>query len=94
MGKLKSSYKNMLLSLFFICLLAAGLLAQVNSMTEEPIAETKALKLEEAIGSVVPAFDNDPVAEAYKVATDTGDSLLVYPAKMGDDIVGFAVNSF
>lgn len=94
MGKLKSSYKNMLLSLFFICLLAAGLLAKVNDMTEAPIADAKALKLEEAIKNVVPEFDNNPVAESYKVATDGGDSLLVYPAKMGDDIVGFAVNSY
>lgn len=94
MGKLKSSYKNMLLSLFFICLLAAGLLAKVNEVTEAPIAEAKALKLEEAIKNVVPAFDNNPVAESYKVATDSGDSLLVYPAKRGDDIVGFAVNSY
>ena len=94
MGKLKSSYKNMLLSLFFICLLAAGLLAKVNEVTEAPIAEAKALKLEEAIKNVVPAFDNNPVAESYKVATDSGDSLLVYPAKKGDDIVGFAVNSY
>ena len=94
MGKLKSSYKNMLLSLFFICLLAAGLLAKVNEVTEAPIAEAKALKLEQAIKNVVPAFDNNPVAESYKVATDSGDSLLVYPAKRGDDIVGFAVNSY
>ena len=94
MGKLKSSYKNMLLSLFFICLLAAGLLAKVNDVTEAPIAEAKALKLEEAIKNVVPAFDNNPVAESYKVATDSGDSLLVYPAKRGDDIVGFAINSY
>lgn len=94
MGKLKSSYRNMLLSLFTICIVAAGLLAQVNSMTKEPIEESKALKLEEAIRDVVPAFDNDPAAEAYKVATDGGDSLLVYPAKMGDEIVGFAVKSF
>ncbi len=94
MGKLKSSYKNMLLSLFFICLLAAGLLAKVNDMTEAPIADAKALKLEEAIKNVVPVFNNNPVAESYKVATDGGDSLLVYPAKMGDDIVGFAVNSY
>lgn len=94
MGKLKSSYRNMLLSLFFICLLAAGLLAQINDMTKDPIADARALKLEEAIKEVVPAFDNNPVAESYKVATDGGDSLLVYPAKNGDDIVGFAVNSF
>ena len=84
----------MLLSLFFICLLAAGLLAKVNDMTEAPIADAKALKLEEAIKNVVPVFNNNPVAESYKVATDGGDSLLVYPAKMGDDIVGFAVNSY
>lgn len=84
----------MLLSLLFICLLAAGLLAKVNDMTKAPIADAKALKLEEAIKEVVPAFDNNPVAESYKVATDSGDSLLVYPAKKGDEIVGFAVNSY
>ncbi len=94
MAKLSSSYKNMLLSLLFICLLAAGLLAQMNDMTKEPIADAKALKLEEAIKDVVPEFDNNPVAESYKVATDAGDSLLVYPAKRGDEIVGFAVNSY
>ena len=64
MAKLKSTYKNMLLSLFFICLLAAGLLAQLNGMTKEPIAEATALKLEEAIRKVVPEFDNNPVDEA------------------------------
>ena len=84
----------MLVSLFFICLLAAGLLAQLNNMTQEPIAAAKAMKLEEAIMDVVPTFDNDPVAEAYKVATDAGDSLLVYPAKKGEEVVGFAVNSY
>lgn len=84
----------MLLSLLFICLLAAGLLAKVNDMTEKPISDAKALKLEEAIKNVVPPFDNNPVDEFYKVATEKGDSLLVYPAKKGDDIVGFAVNSY
>ena len=94
MAKLTSSFKNMLLSLLFICLLAAGLLAKVNDMTKEPIADAKALKLEEAIKKVVPDFDNNPVSESYKVVTDKGDSLLVYPAKMGDKVVGFAVNSY
>jgi electron transport complex protein RnfG len=94
MSKLSSSYKNMLLSLLFICLLAAGLLAKVNDMTEKPISDAKALKLEEAIKNVVPPFDNNPVNESYKVATEKGDSLIVYPAKKGDDVVGFAVNSY
>lgn len=94
MVKLSSSFKNMLLSLLFICLLAAGLLAKVNDMTKEPIADAKALKLEEAIKDVVPDFDNNPVSESYKLVTDSGDSLLVYPAKKGDEVVGFAVNSY
>lgn len=94
MAKLSSTFKNMLLSLLFICLLAAGLLTKVNDMTKEPIADAKALKLEEAIKDVVPDFDNNPVSESYKLATESGDSLLVYPAKRGEEIVGFAVNSY
>ena len=82
------------MSLLFICLLAAGLLAKVNDMTEKPISDAKALKLEDAIKNVVPQFDNNPVGESYKVATEKGDSLVVYPAKKGEDIVGFAVNSY
>ncbi len=84
----------MFLSLFSICLVVAVLLAQVNKMTAKPIAEAQALKLENAIKEVVPEFDNNPVNEAYKMATATGDSLLVYPAKKGDEVVGFAVNSY
>lgn len=94
MSKLSSSFKNMLLSLLFICLLAAGLLAKVNDLTRKPIADAQALKLEEAIKNVVPEFDNNPVNESYKVASDKGDSLLVYPAKKGNEVVGFAVDSF
>jgi len=93
MPKLKSTFKNMFLSLFIICLTVAVLLAQVNKMTAKPIAEAKAMKLQNAIGEVVPAFDNDPVAEAYKMPVGTGDSLLVYPAKMGDEVVGYALSS-
>lgn len=93
MAKLESNFKNMFLSLFTICLVVAALLAQVNKMTAKPIAEAKAMKLVNAIREVVPPFDNDPVAEAYKMPDRQGDSLTVYPAKKGDEIVGFAVNS-
>jgi electron transport complex protein RnfG len=43
---------------------------------------------------VVPEFDNNPVEEAYKMPVAEGDSLLVYPAKKGDEVVGFAVNTY
>lgn len=94
MAKLKSTFKNMFLSLFIISLVVAVLLAQVNKMTAKPIAAAKALKLENAIKEVVPEFDNNPVEEAYKMSTANGDSLLVYPAKKGDEVVGFAVNTY
>jgi len=84
----------MFLSLSLICLTVALLLAQVNRMTATPIAEAKAMKLQNAIREVVPAFDNDPVAEAYRMAAGSGDSLLVYPARQGDELVGFALNSY
>ena len=83
----------MFLSLSIICLAAALLLAQVNKMTAKPIAEAKALKLQTAIGQVVPEFDNDPIAESYMIASEGGDSLLVYPATKGGEVVGFAISS-
>lgn len=84
----------MFLSLSLICLSVAILLAQVNKMTAKPIADAKAMKLQNAISEVVPEFDNDPTAEAFKMPDGQGDSLLVYPAKKADQIVGFAINSF
>ena len=93
MAKLKSTFKNMFLSLSIICLAVALLLAQVNKMTAKPIAEAKALKLQNAIGQVVPEFENDPVAESYMIASEGGDSLLVYPATNGGEVVGFAISS-
>ena len=71
----------------------ALLLAQVNKMTAKPIAEAKALKLQNAIGEVVPEFNNDPVAESYMIVGEGGDSLLVYPATKDDEVVGFAISS-
>ncbi len=84
----------MFLSLFIICLSVALLLAQVNKMTAKPIAEAKARKLQNAIKEVVPEFDNDPVKESFSVADEQGDSLLVYPAKKGEEVVGFAIKSY
>ena len=93
MAKLKSTFKNMFLSLSIICLAVALLLAQVNKMTAKPIAEAKALKLQNAIGEVVPEFNNDPVAESYMIVGEGGDSLLVYPATKDGEVVGFAISS-
>ena len=83
----------MLLSLTIICLVAGGILAGVNMYTAGPIAKTKAATLQNAIREVVPAFDNNPTAEAYLAATAEGDSVKIYPATKGGEFVGAAVES-
>lgn len=93
MEKLKSTLPNMLLSLAGICVVAGAILASVNEATLEPIAASKAAALESAIKMVVPEFDNTPTAESYMAVTGDGDSLRIYPAKKGGELVGAAVES-
>ncbi len=93
MEKLKSTLPNMLLSLTIICVVASAILASVSQLTAGPIAASKAASLEAAIKEVVPEFDNKPTEEAYMAATSDGDSLRIYPAKKGDELVGVAVES-
>ena len=93
MEKLKSTLPNMLLSLTGVCVIAGAILAGVNEMTKEPIAQSKAATLETAIKAVTPEFDNKPSEESYMVATAEGDSVRIYPAKKGDEWVGAAVES-
>lgn len=83
----------MLLSLTFICLCAAGILATVNMYTAEPIAMAKAIALENAIKEVTPDYTNNPLEESYKAVTSDGDSLIIYPATKDGEPVGVAVES-
>ncbi len=50
----KSSFRNMALCLFAICLVCSALLAGVYALTAEPIAATNAAKNEAAIKEVLP----------------------------------------
>lgn len=83
----------MLLSLTLISAIAGAILAGVYMLTEQPIAASKAATLQNAIRAVVPEFDNQPIEEAFMAATSEGDSLKIYPAKMGGQLVGAAVES-
>ena len=94
MAKLESTLKNMALSLTLISLGASALLAVTNTLTLKPIEEQKLTKNVTAIKQVMPEFNNNPVAEAFKLPTGEGDSLEVYPAKSGDKLVGYAVKSY
>jgi electron transport complex protein RnfG len=90
MKKLESSFKNMLLVLTGVTVVAVGLLAYVNELTKEPIAMANMKALNDALKEVVPAFDNNPVAECDTISSG---EYIVYPAKSGGQLVGTAVQA-
>ncbi|MCD8164782.1 MAG: RnfABCDGE type electron transport complex subunit G [Bacteroides sp.] len=92
MKKLKSSLTNMLLVLTGVTVIAVGLLAYVNELTKGPIAEADAKTLSNAIGVVVPEFDNDPTTEMNEYESG-GMIYKIYPASKGGEFVGAAVES-
>lgn len=84
----------MVLSLTLISLGASAALGFVYELTKEPIEISRMNKQVTAIKQVVPEFSNDPYAEKFMLPTGEGDSLEIYPAKKGDEIVGYAVKSY
>ena len=94
MGKIKSTFPNILLSLTTVCVIAGVALATANKYTELPIAASKATELQKAIRNVTLDFDNIPSNEQYKIAVTGSDSLTIYPVKKEGRIVGCAVESY
>jgi len=95
MAKKESSFINMVLTLFVIAAVAGLALGAIYNVTKEPIALAKRLKIEKAIGEVLPAFDS---IRQYKVLPDGGkpgkDSLTFYHATKNYKAVGTAVRTF
>ena len=94
MAKTESTFKNMVMSLTLISLVASACLGFVYEMTKEPIELANLNKKLNAIKQVVPEFNNNPNDDMYLLPTGEGDSLEIYPAKKDDVIVGYAVNTF
>jgi Na+-translocating ferredoxin:NAD+ oxidoreductase subunit G len=94
MAKTESTFKNMVLSLTLISLGASACLGYVYQMTKAPIELSAMNKKLAAIKQVVPEFNNNPDHEMFKAATDEGDSLEIYPAKMNNVVIGYAVNTY
>jgi len=92
MSKEQSSFLNMALSLVVITLVAGLSLGFINDLTLEPKAKAKLLKKTNALKTVLPVFDNNLVAEAYKIKTaDVKDSIELYPAFKQNELVGVAI---
>jgi len=93
MAKKESTFLSMVATLFGVTLVAAGLLGSVFALTKEPIRLAELKKKNEAIQVVVPGFDNEPSQEVERVFMD-GDSLYLYTARQGEEILGTAVETF
>lgn len=92
MKKLESSFKNMVIVLTVVAVVAGLLLGYVNKLTAEPIAQANAKVLSDAIALVVPGFDNEPAANPDTIEVD-GVTYKIYKATKGDKFIGAAVES-
>ena len=93
MAKKESTFLSMVATLFVVTLVAAGLLGSVYALTKEPIRLAELKKKNEAIQVVVPGFDNEPSQEVERIFMD-GDSIYLYTARQGEEILGTAVETF
>ena len=94
MAQLKSTFKNMVISLFGITAVASASLGLVNNMTKDAIAGSELKLKNEAVASVLP--DYDKLGTAFKVLpADGGDSLEIYPAlDSSGEIIANAVKTY
>lgn len=92
MAKKESSFVNMVLTLFIVTAIAALALGGVYNITKEPIALAKRLKIEKAIGEVLPAFDS--VTETKVLPAGGKDSLTLYNATNQGEFVGTAIRTY
>lgn len=88
----QSTFANMTTCLTLVCLICSVILGGAYVLTKKPIDAAEKQKINNAIGEVSPEFNNAPSDEAFKVELD-GDSVLVYPAKHDQDIVGYAIEA-
>jgi len=92
MAKKESSFVNMVVTLFVITIVAALALGGVYNVTKEPIAIAKRLKIERAIGEVLPEFDS--IIETKILPEGGRDSLTFYEATKQGEMVGTAVRTY
>lgn len=92
MKKKESTLVNMVVVLFVITLVAGLTLGYVNDLTLEPKARARLAKKVDALKTVLPPFDNDPVPAVLRVKSELArDSVEIYPAYQEGTFAGAAV---
>lgn len=88
----KSTFANMVICLTAVTLICSVLLGGVYVLTEKPIEDAIIAKINNAISEVAPKFDNIPSEEKFEIETDEASGV-AYPAKMGSETVGYAIET-
>ncbi|MCF0166510.1 MAG: RnfABCDGE type electron transport complex subunit G [Bacteroidales bacterium] len=88
----QSTFTNMVLCLFVVCLVCSGLLAGVHTLTASAIAQAEQNKKEQAVAAVLPEFDNSPLNESISFSFN-GEDCVVYPAQKDGSLIGYAIQS-
>lgn len=93
MAKRESTFLNMILTLFGVTFIAAAILGFVHDLTKDAIELSKRNARSEAIKKVLPEFDE--LGPSFRVAVASSeDSLEVFPALKGGEMVGVAIQTF
>jgi len=83
----------MVISLAFVTLTSSVALTFIYDITKGPIEETQRARIINAIGQVLPEYNNIPTEEMYKLHFE-GDTIKIYPAKKDGILVGNAIETF
>ncbi len=92
MAKIESSFKNMVLTLFIVTLLASLSLGGIYNLTKGPIALAKKAAKEKAIKEVIPEFDE---LQTFMVLPEGAkDSIEFNLGLKGGELVGTAIAAY
>ena len=92
MSKKPSTFLNMSLTLFVITIVAGVSLGFINDITKGPKAAAKLARKTEALKTVLPEFNNNPVEDVQLVKSDLAkDSIEIYSAFLDKTQTGTAV---
>jgi electron transport complex protein RnfG len=93
MAQRESTFTNMVVSLLVITLVSGAILGFVHEKTKEAIEKSQTRAQDEAIAKVLPAFDK--LGNMVRILPEnSSDSVELFPAYMGDELVGVAVKSY
>ena len=92
MAHKESTFVNMTLTLFLVTFISSAAFGVVYEKTKEPIAASLLARKINAIKSVVPEFDNNPIDEQYDIEMN-GDLFNCFQAKRTNVLVGTAIQT-